>query len=106
MSKSDDSPARHALLFEKNLLQHLGYELSLYENQNIISDKYYDYDLGEGFKVQASSQNNNSILGKDLRSFFMNTLTCEKTISNLRLIIKKVFKHIYPELDLLGDKLF
>ncbi len=106
ISTSNDSLARLALLFEKRLLQDLGYELSLQENQYLIEDRYYNYDLGVGFKVQSSDKNNYSILGKDLQSFFLNTLTSEKSISNLRLIMKKVFRQIYPELDLLGDKLF
>tara|TARA_B100000035_G_scaffold239192_2_gene207477 strand:+ start:3840 stop:4508 length:669 start_codon:yes stop_codon:yes gene_type:complete len=106
ISNSSDSQTRLALLFEKMLLQDLGYELSLQENQVLIDNSYYDYDLGEGFKIQSSKHNNYSILGKDLKLFFMNALICEKTISNLRLIIKKVFKQIYPELELLGDKLF
>ena len=46
--------ARLALIFEKKLLQDLGYELSLHENQNLVEDRYYNYDLGEGFKVQSS----------------------------------------------------
>ena len=106
VSNTNDSLARLALHFEKNLLQDLGYELSLHENHNLIYDRYYNYDLGEGFKIQSTIQNHYSILGEDLHSFFMNTLTSEKAISNLRLIIKKVFKHIYPELNLVGDKLF
>ena len=106
ISNSDYSIARLALLFEKRLLQDLGYELLLQENQLLIEDGYYIYDFGEGFKIQSSDKNNYSILGKDLQSFFMNTLTSERSISNLRLIIKKVFKQIYPKLDLLGDKLF
>ena len=94
------------MLFEKNLLQDLGYEISLSENETIVNDKYYYYDYNEGFKLDLSLETRNSILGSDLESFFINTLTCEKTISNIRSIIRNIFIQIYPNINLLGDKLF
>ena len=106
LSDTNDSLRRLALLFEKNLLQDLGYEISLYENETIVNDKYYYYDYNEGFKLDLSLENKSSILGSDLESFFMNTLTCEKTISNIRSVIRKIFIQIYPDINLLGDKLF
>jgi DNA repair protein RecO (recombination protein O) len=106
LSDTKDSLGRLALLFEKNLLQDLGYEISLSENETIISDKYYYYDYNEGFKLDLSVETKSSILGSDLESFFINTLTCEKTISNMRSIIRKIFIQVYPDINLLGDKLF
>ena len=106
LSDTDDSLGRLALLFEKNLLQDLGYEISLSENETIVNDKYYYYDYNEGFKLDLSLETRSSILGSDLESFFINTLTCEKTISNIRSIIRKIFIQIYPDIHLLGDKLF
>ena len=106
LSDTDDSLGRLALLFEKNLLQDLGYEISLFENETIVSDKYYYYDYDEGFKLDLSLETKSSILGSHLKSFFMNTLTCEKTISNIRSIVRKIFIQIYPDINLLGDKLF
>ena len=106
LSDANDSLGRLALLFEKNLLQDLGYEISLSENETLINDKYYYYDYDEGFKLDLSLENKSSILGADLESFFINTLTCEKTISNIRSIIRKIFIQIYPDINLLGDKLF
>ncbi len=106
LSDTNDSLGRLALLFEKNLLQDLGYELSLSENETLINDKYYYYDYSVGFKLDPSSETISSILGSDLESFFINTLTCEKTISNIRSIIRKIFIQIYPDINLLGDKLF
>ena len=106
LSDTNDSLRRLALLFEKNLLQDLGYEISLSVNETIVNDKYYYYDYNEGFKLDLSLENKNSILGSDLESFFMNTLTCEKTISNIRSVIRKIFIQIYPDINLLGDKLF
>ena len=106
LSDTDDSLGRLALLFEKNLLQDLGYEISLSENETIVNDKYYYYDYNEGFKLDLSLETRSSILGSDLESFFINTLTCEKTISNIRSIIRKIFIQIYPDIYLLGDKLF
>ncbi len=106
LSETNDSLGRLALLFEKNLLQDLGYEISLSENEALINDKYYYYDYNEGFKLDLSLETRSSILGSDLESFFINTLTCEKTISNIRSIIKKVFIQVYPDMNLLGDKLF
>ena len=70
------------------------------------NDKYYYYDYNEGFKLDLSSESRSSIPGSDLESFFINTLTCEKTISNIRSIIRKIFIQIYPDINLLGDKLF
>ena len=106
LSDTKDSLGRLALLFEKNLLQDLGYEISLSENQTIINDKYYYYDYNEGFKLDLSVETKTSILGSDLESFFINTLMCEKTISNMRSIIRKIFMQVYPDINLLGDKLF
>ena len=106
LSDTNDSLGRLALLFEKNLLQDLGYEISLFENETIINDKYYYYDYNEGFKLDLSLETKSSILGSDLESFFMNTLRCEKTISNIRSVIRKIFIQIYPDINLLGDKLF
>ena len=106
LSDTNDSLGRLALLFEKNLLQDLGYEISLSENETIVNDKYYYYDYNEGFKLDLALENKSSILGSDLESFFMNTLTCEKTISNIRSVIRKIFTQIYPDINLLGDKLF
>ena len=106
LSDTNDSLRRLALLFEKNLLQDLGYEISLSENETIVNDKYYYYDYNEGFKLDLSLENKSSILGSDLESFFMNTLTCEKTISNIRSVIRKIFIQIYPDINLLGDRLF
>ena len=51
LSDTNDSLERLALLFEKNLLQDLGYEISLSENETLINDKYYYYDYNEGFKL-------------------------------------------------------
>ena len=106
LSDTNDSLGRLALLFEKNLLQDLGYEISLSENETLINDKYYYYDYSEGFKLDISLETRSSILGSDLESFFINTLTCEETISNIRSIIRKIFIQIYPDINLLGDKLF
>ena len=106
LSDTNDSLGRLALLFEKNLLQDLGYEISLSENETLINDKYYFYDYNEGFKLNLSLETRSSVLGSDLESFFINTLTCEKTISNIRSIIRKIFIQIYPDINLLGDKLF
>ena len=39
LSTANDSSGRLALLFEKNLLQDLGYEISLSENEALINDK-------------------------------------------------------------------
>ena len=106
LSDTKDSLGRLALLFEKNLLQDLGYEISLSENETIVNDKYYYYDYNEGFKLDLSVETKSSVLGSDLESFFINTLTCEKTISNMRSIIRKIFVQVYPDINLLGDKLF
>ena len=106
LSDTNDSLGRLALLFEKNLLQDLGYEISLSENETIVNDKYYYYDYNEGFKLDLSLESTSSIPGSDLESFFINTLTCEKTITNIRSIIRKIFIQIYPDINLLGDKLF
>ena len=106
LSDTNDSLRRLALLFEKNPLQDLGYEISLSENETIANDKYYYYDYNEGFKLDLSLENKSSLLGSDLESFFMNTLTCEKTITNIRSVIRKIFIQIYPDINLLGDKLF
>ena len=106
LSDTNDSLGRLALLFEKNLLQDLGYEISLSDNETLINDEYYYYDYNEGFKLNLSLETGSSILGSDLKSFFINTLTCEKTISDLRSIIRKIFIQIYPNINLMGDKLF
>ena len=106
LSNSSDSSSRLALLFEKKLLQDLGYELTMSDNFKLRKDLLYDYDLNDGFRINSSSENIESIPGNKLELFFMNTLTCEKTIIILRIIIRRIFKQIYPDLNLVGDKLF
>ena len=76
------------------------------DNLKLYKDLFYDYDLNDGFKINTSSENIQSIPGNMLELFFMNTLTCEKTIIKLRNIIRRIFKQVYPDLNLLGDKLF
>ena len=56
LSDTNDSLGRLALLFEKNLLQDLGYEISLSENETLMNDKYYYYDYSEGFKLDKSQE--------------------------------------------------
>ena len=68
--------------------------------------KYYYFDYNGGFKIDSSLETKYSVLGSDLESFFLNTLTCEKTIRDIRSITRKVFSQIYPDINLLGDKLF
>ena len=106
LSDTNDTSARLALLFEKSLLQDLGYEISVSDDETLINDKYYYYDYNEGFKIDLLSEAKSSILGSDLKSFFTNTLTSDKSISNIRSILRKVFIQIYPDINLLGDKLF
>tara|TARA_B100000941_G_scaffold270987_1_gene229355 strand:+ start:552 stop:1220 length:669 start_codon:yes stop_codon:yes gene_type:complete len=106
LSHTNDSLERLALLFEKNLLQDLGYEISMSGNEALVNNEYYYYDYNGGFKIDSSPEIKDSVLGSDLESFFLNTLTCEKTISDIRSIIRKVFTQIYPDINLLGDKLF
>ncbi len=105
LTDSSDTPNRLALLFEKNLLRDLGYELTLSDGTNLQEELFYDYDINYGFKPCANNTQN-LVSGVELKSFFMNTLSCEVTISNLRAIFKRILKEIYPNINLLGDRLF
>ena len=105
LSNSNDSLNRMALLFEKKLLQDLGYELTLSENTTLDVNNEYYYDYSSGFKVNVT-QNNDVISGKNLHLFFINTLTQENAIKNLRSVIRNILRQIYPEINLIGDKLF
>ena len=105
LSISSDTLNRLALLFEKTLLQDLGYELTLSEETNLQERQFYDYDINNGFKLSLS-RTKDSLSGEELKSFFTNTLSCEVTISNLRVILRRAYKEIFPNINLLGDKLF
>ena len=66
----------------------------------------YTYDFDHGFVHSPSFDNQLSISGDKLSSFFDNTLTCEKSISILRSTIREILKGVYPNINLMGDQLF
>lgn len=105
LSSSKYSTKRLALIFEKDLIENLGYGLHLPEHLKILSKSSYTYDLNEGFKQIDSQQNKYSLTGFTLEKFFSNTLTDNNAIDILRLIIHKIIKHHYPDVELMGNKL-
>jgi len=106
LSNSCDTCITLALLFEKNLLDSLGYGLNVdSENSIEINNEYY-YDFDYGFKVTNKLQNKYCIKGKYLKDFFSNKLVSINETIYLRNIIKQILNKIYPEMILNGDKLF
>ena len=105
LSNSSDSSNKLALFFEKNLLQDLGYELTVCD-KDISHNANYIYSFGEGFKKSISTMDNMSISGQDLELFLDNTMSDEKEVIKFRSIIKNIFSNIYPDLRLTGDRLF
>ncbi len=106
LSNTSDSLTRLALLFEKNLIQDLGYEITMADTGSISHTLTYTYDFDHGFVHSPSFDNQLSISGDKLSSFFDNTLTCEKSISILRSTIREILKGVYPNINLMGDQLF
>ena len=51
LSNSTSSSSRLAMLFEKNLLDNLGYGLHMGCDTNILDNSFYTYDFNEGFKI-------------------------------------------------------
>tara|TARA_Y100000389_G_C17459140_1_gene520350 strand:+ start:1750 stop:2415 length:666 start_codon:yes stop_codon:yes gene_type:complete len=105
LSDSSDKPNRLALLFEKNLIEDLGYGLHMADEHTVTDQSFYSYDIDQGFK-QSNSPNKYCIRGKLLKEYFSNTLMCEDSIKSLRMIIKRTLYRIYPDLNLYGDILF
>ena len=105
LSNSTDSSNKLALFFEKNLLQDLGYELTVCD-KDISSNTNYTYSFGEGFIKSISPMNNMSVSGQDLELFLDNTMSDEKEVIKFRTIIKNIFSNVYPDLQLKGDRLF
>ena len=106
LSATSDSSTRLALLFEKSLMQDLGYEITMANNKSINQSLSYIYDFDQGFICSPSLETELSVSGYNLSSFFNNTLTCEKSISILRSIIREILKEVYPNINLMGDRLF
>jgi DNA repair protein RecO len=106
LSSSSSSSSRLAMLFEKNLLDNLGYGLHMGNDSNIMNAKPYIYDFNEGFKIADNQHNKYIIHGDALKDFFANTLVNVNDINLIRFIMKKTFKQYYPDIDFLGDKLF
>jgi DNA repair protein RecO (recombination protein O) len=66
--QSDTLQQKKLRLFEKNLLEQLGYALHL--NQEINAEKYYRYIPEQGFKVHEDTQLSSKVfLGKNLLAF-------------------------------------
>ena len=106
LSSSSSSCIALALLFEKNLLDNLGYGLNIDSDHTIEDSINYSYDFDYGFKVSEKYQKKYSINGKKLRDFFSNKLIDENETIYLRNIIKQILSKIYPNMILNGDKLF
>ncbi len=104
-SASDDCITL-ALLFEKNLLYNLGYGLNMYNDNYILDSDNYYYDFDYGFKIIDNTKRKYFINGKYLKEFFSNTLQSQNEIIFLRNIVKEIFRRVYPEMILNGDKLF
>tara|TARA_B100000900_G_scaffold264641_1_gene225776 strand:+ start:4027 stop:4695 length:669 start_codon:yes stop_codon:yes gene_type:complete len=106
LPQTSDNCINLALLFEKKLLDNLGYGLGMYGEQIIKdSDEYY-YDFDYGFRTANQSQKKHSIKGRYLKEFFSNTLQRKQETVVLRNIVKQILNKIYPEIILNGDKLF
>lgn len=106
LTTSSSSSRRMAMLFEKNLLDNLGYGLHMAIDSNISEKMFYIYDFNEGFKIVEKQFNKSIIHGVALKDFFSNTLINDKDIDILRLIMKKILKQHYPDINFMGDKLF
>ncbi len=106
LTNSYDTCISLALLFEKNLLDNLGYGLNVNSERSIEINKKYYYDFDYGFKVTNKSQNKFCIKGEYLKDFFSNKLLNTNETIYLRNIIKQILNKIYPEMILNGDKLF
>ena len=94
-------------IFEKELLEYLGYGLDIASDTLIINDESYFYDDNFGFR-KSSNENSieNTISGNSLKMFLENLLTDENEIKVLRKIIKTIFTKQYPDIEINGDKLF
>ncbi len=106
LSKTSDNCINLALSFEKNLLDNLGYGLSMHGDYIIKDNENYYYDFDYGFKIADNPSSKYSIKGKHLKEFFSNTLHSKQETTVLRNIIRQVLNKIYPEMNLNGDKLF
>lgn len=106
LSNSTSSSSRLAMLFEKNLLDNLGYGLHMGCDTNILDNSFYTYDFNEGFKIVDKKTNKFIIRGTALKEFYSNTLVSINEVNLLRFIMKKILKQHYPDVDFLGDKLF
>ena len=106
LSSSIDDSNNLALLFEKNLLENLGYALNVHSDEVIKENNNYYYDFNYGFKTIDNSNKKYLIKGKYLSEFFSNKLSSKKEIILLRGIVREIFAKIYPDMILNGDKLF
>tara|TARA_B100001113_G_scaffold181347_1_gene148541 strand:- start:3025 stop:3693 length:669 start_codon:yes stop_codon:yes gene_type:complete len=106
LSRASSNSISLALLFERNLLDNLGYGLNMHNEKRVIDNEDYYYDFDYGFKKVDNPQNQNCIKGNYLKEFFLNTLQSKKDTIFLRNIVRQILNKIYPEMTLNGDKLF
>ncbi len=106
LSLSSDDCITLALLFEKNLLDNLGYGLNVVNDSPIEDNNEYYYDFDCGFKVSDNLQNKYYIKGKCLKDFFLNKVHNKEEVTYLRNIVKQILNKVYPEITLNGDRLF
>ena len=69
LTTSSSSSRRLAMLFEKNLLDNLGYGLHMAIDSNISEKMSYIYDFNEGFKIVEKQFNKSIIHGVALKDF-------------------------------------
>lgn len=104
---SSFSSERLALIFEKKLLEYLGYGLFPESSTLLLDDAFYFYDSDVGFrKSEEKTSSVYNIPGKTLKLFLENIIIDNHHITSMRLITKNIFLKHYPDIQINGDNLF
>lgn len=86
-------------LFEKQLLNKIGYGLALTKDvtgQAISADNYYCYEYERGF-VKGSKNKSNTFSGKSLLALYNNNLTDPAILNDLKNLMRLIFNHLLAD---------
>jgi DNA repair protein RecO (recombination protein O) len=96
-------------IFEKKLLEEIGYGLRWHEDfstgKPLISDKYYQYYPGEGFK-QTEDQQMGSFKGEHLLAFSRELLTTQECLRDAKRLMRAVISTLLGHYNLQSRELF
>lgn len=97
-------------LFEKKLLEELGYGLQLQydirDGQPLLAEKYYRFYPEQGFEKTVLTEGSHIFLGNDLLAFAAEDFTCLQSLQNAKRLMRLAFFPLLGSQPLKSRELF